>query len=159
MKISPWPWSRQTLLRQNAKSINHEKKFITKIHLKKFKIFNTPTLIATIKQTDNTEAPGWLSWLSVQLQLRSWSHSSWVRASCWAVVDSSEPGACFGFCVSLSLSSSPIRTLSFSLSKINFKNTKKIKIKKTRLTTPNVSEDMEQPKLSYSVDGSVKRYN
>ena len=32
-------------------------------------------------------APGWLSWLSVQLRLRSWSHSLWVRAPhqalCW----------------------------------------------------------------------------
>ena len=30
-------------------------------------------------------APGWLSWLSVQLQLGSWSHSSWVWASHWAL--------------------------------------------------------------------------
>ena len=29
--------------------------------------------------------PGWLSWLSVQLWLRSWSHGSWVRASCRAL--------------------------------------------------------------------------
>ena len=32
-------------------------------------------------------APGWLRWLSVRLRLRSWSHSSWVRATrlalCW----------------------------------------------------------------------------
>ena len=33
--------------------------------------------------------------------------------------DSSEPGACFGFCVSLSLCSLPTRILSLSLSKIN----------------------------------------
>ena len=33
--------------------------------------------------------------------------------------DSSEPGACFGLCVSLSLCSSPARALSFSLSQIN----------------------------------------
>ena len=45
---------------------------------------------------------GWLSWLSVWLQLRSWSHSSWVRALCWACADSSEPRA-WRFCVSLSL--------------------------------------------------------
>ena len=31
------------------------------------------------------EAPGWLSQLSVQLQLRSWSHSLWVRAQCRAL--------------------------------------------------------------------------
>ena len=34
-------------------------------------------------------APGWLSWLSVRLRLRSWSHSLWVRAPrqalCWQV--------------------------------------------------------------------------
>ena len=33
--------------------------------------------------------------------------------------DSSEPGACFGFCVSLSLCLSPARALSLLLSKIN----------------------------------------
>ena len=32
---------------------------------------------------------------------------------------SSEPGACFGFCVSLSLCPSPARALSLCLSKIN----------------------------------------
>lgn len=34
-------------------------------------------------------APGWLSWLSVRLQLSSWSHSPWVRAPrqalCWQI--------------------------------------------------------------------------
>ena len=29
--------------------------------------------------------PGWLSWLSGRLQLRSWSHSSWVQAPCQAL--------------------------------------------------------------------------
>ena len=33
--------------------------------------------------------------------------------------DSSEPGACFGFCVSLSLSAPPLFMLSLSVSKIN----------------------------------------
>ena len=33
--------------------------------------------------------------------------------------DSSEPGACFGFCVSLSFCPSPAHALSFSVSKIN----------------------------------------
>ena len=28
---------------------------------------------------------GWLSWLSVQLQLKSWSHSLWVWAPCWTL--------------------------------------------------------------------------
>ena len=35
----------------------------------------------------NYWVPGWLSWLSVQLRLRSWCHSSWVwdshQALCW----------------------------------------------------------------------------
>ena len=29
--------------------------------------------------------PGWLSWLSIRLWLRSWSHGSWVRAPCRAL--------------------------------------------------------------------------
>ena len=42
--------------------------------------------------------------------------------------DSSEPGACFGFCISLSLCSSPVHALALSLSKTNkhfFKNGRK----------------------------------
>ena len=35
--------------------------------------------------------------------------------------DSSEPGACFRFCVSLSLCPSPVHALSLSVSKINIK--------------------------------------
>ena len=35
--------------------------------------------------------------------------------------DSSEPGACFGFCVSLSLCPSPVHALSLAVSKINVK--------------------------------------
>ena len=30
-------------------------------------------------------APGWLSWLSIPLGLRSWSHGLWVRAPCWTL--------------------------------------------------------------------------
>ena len=30
-------------------------------------------------------APWWLSRLSGQLRLRSWTHSSWVRVPCWAL--------------------------------------------------------------------------
>ena len=48
---------------------------IDKFRLKKFMYFKIPG------------APGWLSWLSVQLRLRSWSHGLWVRALqqalCW----------------------------------------------------------------------------
>ena len=52
--------------------------------------------------------PGWLSLLSDRLQLRSWSHGLWVRAPVGLCADSSEPGACFGFCVSFSLSPLPL---------------------------------------------------
>ena len=53
------------------------------------------------------------------------------RVGLWA--DGSEPGACFGFCVSFSLCPSPARALSvcLSLSKINVK--KKIEKKKNLL--------------------------
>ena len=51
--------------------------------------------------------PGWLSWLSVWLRLRSWSHNSWVRAPrralCWQL----RAWARFRFCVSLFLCPSP----------------------------------------------------
>ena len=67
-------------------------------------------------------APGWLSWLSTWLQLRPWSHSLWVQAL-WTHVlcadssasGSSDPGACFGFCVSLSLSAPPPLILCLSV--------------------------------------------
>ena len=39
--------------------------------------------------------------------------------------DRSQPGACFGFCASLSLCPSPARALSLSASKINIKKKKK----------------------------------
>ena len=62
---------------------------------------------------------GWLSWLSVQLQLGSWSHGFEPRVRLCA--DSSEPGTCFGSSVPFSLSVPPLLmlSLSFSLSKIN----------------------------------------
>ena len=69
-------------------------------------------------------APGWLSQLSIWLQLRSWSQGSWV---CWALHTQSQCRTCFGTSVSLSLSLSlPLPHLC-SLSKINIKtkNTKK----------------------------------
>ena len=47
-------------------------------------------------------APGWLSRLSVRLQLRSRSRGPRVRARVGLWADGSEPGACFRFCVSLS---------------------------------------------------------
>ena len=77
-------------------------------------------------------APGWLSGLSVELWLSSWSNSWWVRAPCGLCADSSEPGACFRFCVSLSLPLPHLRSV--SLSKINIKkNLKKRKRKRNDL--------------------------
>ena len=75
--------------------------------------------------------PGWLSQLSVRLQLRSWSHSPWVRALqplCQHRADSLKPGGCFEFCVSLSLCPSPTHTLPLSRSQ---KLNKYLKKKKT----------------------------
>ena len=74
-------------------------------------------------------APGWRSRLSVRLQP---GHDLTVREfepriRLWA--DGSEPGACFRFCVSLSLCPSPVHALSLSVpKKINVE--KKIKKKK-----------------------------
>ena len=64
-------------------------------------------------------APGWHSWLSVRIQP---AHDLAVRefeprVRLWA--DGWEPGACFRFCVSLSLCPSPVHALSLSVPKIN----------------------------------------
>ena len=64
-------------------------------------------------------APGWRSRLSIRLQP---GHDLAVRefeprVRLWA--DGSEPGACFWFCVSLSLCPSPVHALSLSVPKIN----------------------------------------
>ena len=64
-------------------------------------------------------APGWRSRLSVRLQP---GHDLAVReleprVGLWA--DGSEPGACFRFCVSLSLCPSPVHALSLSVPEIN----------------------------------------
>ena len=72
-------------------------------------------------------APGWLSgWVS---DFGS-GHNLRIRESEPSVglcADSSKPGACFGFCVSLSLSAPPLLALCVcvSLSKINIKKKKK----------------------------------
>ena len=62
-------------------------------------------------------APGWHSQLSVQLQLRSWSHNLWVRAPhrapCWQLRAWSMLQI---LCLPLSLCPSPARALSLSLS-------------------------------------------
>ena len=82
------------------------------------------------KETIHLGAPGWLSWLTVQLWL---SHELTVhefQPHVGLCVDSSEPGACFRFCVSPSLSAPPpfvlSLSLSLSLSKINIKKKKEI---------------------------------
>ena len=70
----------------------------------------------------------WLILVKHRLRLRSW-----VWAPCvWLCADSSEPGACFRFCLSVSLCPTPVllaRSLSPCLSKINIKknNNKKKK--------------------------------
>ena len=42
------------------------------------------TLIPSLEGT-SPGVPGWLSWLSIRLPLRSWSQSLWVRAPCQAL--------------------------------------------------------------------------
>ena len=72
-------------------------------------------------------APGWRSRLSVRLQpghdLAVWEFQP--RVGLWA--DGSEPGACFRFCVSLSLCPSPVHALSLAVPKINKRWKKKKK--------------------------------
>ena len=63
-------------------------------------------------------APGWLSWLSVDFSTGHDLAVCELEPCIRLCVDSSEPGACFGFCVSLSLSAPP-HSLSLSLSKID----------------------------------------
>ena len=74
-------------------------------------------------------APGWLSRLGDQLQLRSWSHSSWVqalhRALCWQLRTWTLPWILCLPC-SLPLPCSLSLSLSLCVSKIN-KHWKKIK--------------------------------
>ena len=74
---------------------------------------------ARFKKWPHLGVPGWRSWLSVRLQP---GHDLAVcefepRIRLWA--DRSEPGACFRFCVSLSLWPSPVHALSLSVPKIN----------------------------------------
>ena len=72
-----------------------------------------------VQQKWKTGAPGWRSRLSVRLQpghdLAVCEFEPHVRL--WA--DGSEPGACFRFCVSLSLCPSPVHARSLSVPKIN----------------------------------------
>ena len=112
-------------------------------------------------------APGWHSRLSVRLQpghdlaVREFEPRVRLRA------DGSEPGACFRFCVSLSLCPSPVHALSLSVPKID-KRWKKIKKKKSILPkamdtfnaipikiTPAFLTELEQTTLKFV--GSQKR--
>ena len=70
-----------------------------------------------VQKGDLTGVLGWLSWLNIRFQLRSWSHLSRVRAHFGLCADSSEPRAYFRFCVSLSLPLSCSHSVSLSLSK------------------------------------------
>ena len=63
--------------------------------------------------------PGWPSWLSIWLWLRSWSQGSWFKSCIGPCADRSESGTCFGFCVSLSLPLPHSHSVSLCLSKIN----------------------------------------
>ena len=80
--------------------------------------------------------PGWLCQLSIWLRLRSDLTIHEFKPCIGLCADSSEPGAHFGFCVSLSLWLSPTHTL--SLSKIN-KTLKKLKKKKVQILTQQIS--------------------
>ena len=70
----------------------------------------------SLKKTKNVGTPGSLSWLSVPLSsghdLSLCEFETHIRLC----ADSSEPGACFGFWVSLSLCPSPAHALSLSAS-------------------------------------------
>ena len=55
--------------------------------------------------------PGGLSQLSFWLRLRPWSCGLRFKPTIGLCADSSEPGACFGFSLSLSLSAPPLSTL------------------------------------------------
>ena len=79
-------------------------------------IFNGFFFKTFINKPESIGAPGWHSRLSVRLQP---GHDLTVReleprVRLWA--DGSEPGACFRFCVSLSLSAPPPFMLCLSLS-------------------------------------------
>ena len=86
-------------------------------------LWKTVEVPQKIKNRSTLGAPGWLSELSLRLRLRSWSRviSREFEPSVGLCADGSEPGARFGFCVSLSLCPSPAhaRSLSLSLSKTN----------------------------------------
>ena len=80
-------------------------------------------------EVTETGAPGWLSWLSILLRLRSWSHSLWVwapcRTLCWQLRGWNQLRI---LCLLLSLSLSKLCLSLYVSQKIN-KCKKKIKKK------------------------------
>ena len=86
------------------------------------------------KYTTALGAPGWLSQLSVRLQLRSWSHSPWAQAPCRALCWHLRAWSLLHIlCLPLSL---PL-PCSCSVSKINNKNM----FKKLKRNTPQHCEN------------------
>ena len=69
-------------------------------------------LIEVTKKSARGGAPGWLSQLSVRLRLRYDLRVRGFKLRIRLCADSAEPGALFGFCVSLSLCPSPTGALS-----------------------------------------------
>ena len=77
----------------------------------------------------NPRAPGWLSRLSVRLQLSSWSCGLWVRAPCRALRWQLRAWSLLGI-LCLPLSAPTLLSLSLSLSKVINKQKLKNKEKK-----------------------------
>ena len=132
-------------IRKSINVIQHVNKRKDKNHMilsidaeKAFDKIQHPFLIKTLEKVGiegtylkviKAGAPGWRSRLSIRLQP---GHDLAVpefepRVRLWA--DGSEPGACFRFCVSLSLCPSPVHALSLSVPKVNKTVEKKIKKK------------------------------
>ena len=101
-------------------------------------------------------APGWLSRLSVQLHSGHDLTVPEFEPRIRLCADSSEPGACFGFCVSLSLWPSP-RSCSVSLCLKNNKCKKK-KIKKNA-TLPFVTAWMDLESIMLSEISHKRKTN
>ena len=109
-----WWWERE---RYHMPSCETGLLVFSQPHIFHLKIFSGTYLIKKLQ----LGAPGWRSRLSPRLQP---GHDLAVcefepRIRLWA--DGSEPGACFRFCVSLSLCPSLVHALSLSVPKINKK--------------------------------------